>query len=301
MGCGYLWENAMMYPVTEWAKVAGDTVIIARDAGEVWFHRFGNPEAEALPFARPMTCKGAQRSTVGLLDGAIRLAFERTDDQPAKPDPSLIRYIYSLVGAYYTSKDTPRNLLRAAERFKEIGRIEVTRYLEMRAREETGHHRLALKDLYALGLPAKQIVANCIPVGIKPLCDLFDDFCVQDYPIGSIGFSYCSERIAAIKPQAEVEAVKSLFPHGVDATRFLRSHSSLGSEVSHVEETIEFVSELPASDRIQIIQATYKSAVLMAERRRLESIKSEAEICEELEEISGQDLHLLERQWGGGR
>jgi len=291
----------MMHTVTEWAKVAGDTVIIARDAGEVWFHSVSSLEEVALPFAKPMTCKGALLSTIGLLDGAIRLAFERTDDQPANPDPRLIRYIYSLVGAYYTSKDTPRNLLRAAERFKEIGRIEVTRYLEMRAREETGHQRLALRDLYALGLPAKQIVENCIPVGIKPLCDLFDEFCVQDYPIGSIGFSYCSERIAAIKPKAEVEAVKSLFPDGVDATRFLRSHSSLGSEVSHVKETIEFVSELPAGDRIQIVQATYKSAVLMAERRRLESIKSEAEICEDLEEAAGQKLHLFEPQWGGGR
>ena len=291
----------MMHVLTEWAKVAGDTVIIARDAGEVWFHRLRNLEEEAFPFAKPMTCKGALHSTVGLLDGAIGLAFERTDDQPANPDPSVIRYIYSLVGAYYTSKDTPRNLLRAAERFEEIGRIEVTRYLEMRAREEAGHQRLALKDLYALGLPAKKIVANCIPVGIKPLCNLFDDFCVQDYPIDSIGFSYCSERIAAVKPKAEVDAVKSLFPDGVDATRFLRSHSSLGSEVSHVKETIEFVSELPASDRIRIVQATYKSAVLMAERRRVESIKSEAEICEELEESAGQELHLFEPQWDGGR
>jgi pyrroloquinoline quinone (PQQ) biosynthesis protein C len=207
-----------------------------------------------------------------------------------------VRYIYSLVGAYYTSKDTPRNLLRAAERFRRIGRLEVTRYLEMRAREEAGHHRLALKDLYALGLPAKQLVTNCIPVGIRPICDLFDEFCVRDYPIESIGFSYCSERIAAVKPKAEIDAVKSLLPDGVDATRFLRSHSSLGSEVSHVEETIEFVSELPASDRIRIVQSTYQSAVLMAERRRLESMKSKAEICEELEEAAGKKLHLSELQ-----
>ena len=114
-----------MHPVTEWAEVAGDTVIIARDAGEVWFYPFSHLEEKALPFATPMTCKGALHSTVGLLDGAIKLAFERTDDQPAKPDPSLIRYIYSLVGAYYTSKDTPRNLLLAAERFEQIGRLEV--------------------------------------------------------------------------------------------------------------------------------------------------------------------------------
>jgi hypothetical protein len=110
--------------------------------------------------------------------------------------------------------------------------------------------------------------------------------------MGAIGFSYCSERIAAVKPKAEIEAVKSLLPRGVDATRFLRSHSSLGSEVSHVEETIEFVSELPATDRTQVVQATYRSAVLTAERRRLESIKSEAEIWKELELGAGRKLHL---------
>jgi pyrroloquinoline quinone (PQQ) biosynthesis protein C len=284
----------MMHPVTEWAEVAGDTLIIARDAGEVWFYPSSGLEEKAVPFATPMTCKGSLHSTVGLLDGAIRLAFERTDDQPAKADPSLVRYIYSLIGAYYTSKDTPRNLLRAARRFEQIGRLEVSRYLEMRAQEEAGHERLALKDLSALGLPAKRIVANCKPASIKPLCVLFDDYCAQDYPMEAIGFSYCSERIAAVKPKAEIDAVKSLFPDSIDATRFLRSHSSLGSEVSHVEETIEFVSELPASDRIRVVRATYKSGVVTAERRRLESIKSEAEICEELEEAAGQELHLFE-------
>ena len=117
----------------------------------------------------------------------------------------------------------------------------------------------------------------------------------------TIGFSYCSERIAAVKPKAEIDAVESLFPDSIDATRFLRSHSSLGSEVSHVEETIEFVSELPASDRIRVVRATYKTAVVTAERRRLESIKSEAEICEELEEAAGQELHLFEPRLVGSR
>jgi pyrroloquinoline quinone (PQQ) biosynthesis protein C len=289
----------MMHPVTEWAEVAGNTVIIARDAGEVWFYPFSGLEEKALPFATPMTCKGSLHSTVGLLDGAIKLAFERTDDLPAKADPSLVRYIYSLIGAYYTSKDTPRNLLRAAKRFEQMGRLEVSRYLEMRAREEAGHERLALKDLSALGLPAERMVANCKPASIRPLCVLFDDYCAQDYPMEAIGFSYCSERIAAVKPKAEIDAVEALFPDGIDATRFLRSHSSLGSEVSHVEETI--MSELLTGDSIRVVRATYKTAVVTAERRRLESIKSEAEICEELEEAAGQELHLFEPRLVGSR
>jgi hypothetical protein len=284
----------MVHPVTEWVRVAGETAIIARESGEVWFHALDGREAESAPFVERMTGEGTQVSSTGLLDGAISLAFEQTDRQfeqadtlPAAQSPNVLRYNYALAGAYHTAKDTPRNLLRAAEHFKEIGRPEVTAYLEMRAREEAGHERLALKDLRALGLPAERIVANLVPAGIKPLCDLFDRFCFKDYPIESIGFSYCSERIAALKLEAEIDAVQSLFPEGVDATRFLRSHSSLGSEVSHVEETIEFVASLPAEDRISVVQATYETALLMASGRRLESSKSEAEIREELEEAAG--------------
>jgi hypothetical protein len=280
----------MIHPVTEWVRIAGETAIIARESGEVWFHALDGREAGAA-FAERMTGGGAPVSTTGLLDGAISLAFEQTDSRPAAQEsPNLLRYIYALAGAYHTAKDTPRNLLRAAERFKEIGRPEVTAYLEMRALEESGHERLALKDLRALGLPAERIVANLVPAGIKPLCDLFDRFCFEDYPIECVGFSYCSERIAALKPKAEVDAVQSLFPDGVDATRFLRSHSSLGSEVSHVEETIEFVASLPAEDRISVVQATYETALLMASGRRLESSKSEAGIREELEEAAGAAL-----------
>src|SRR5690606_35968202 len=109
-----------------------------------------------------------------------------------------------------------------------------------------GHDRLALKDLRALGMPAERLVANYIPEGIKSLCQRFDSLCAEDYPIGSIGYSYCLERIAALKQESDIAKVRTLCPAGVDATRFLRSHSGLGSEVTHVEETIAFVATLPA-------------------------------------------------------
>src|SRR5262249_37481193 len=181
-------------------------------------------------------------------------------------------------------------LLRAARRFEELGRPEVTAYLEDRAREETGHDRLALKDLRALGVPAERLVANFIPEGIKPLCKRFDDLCVQDYPIGCIGYSYCLERIAALKQKTDIEKVRALCPDGVDATRFLRSHSCLGSEVTHVEETIQFVASLPANDRISVVQETCESALIMAEGYNHELLKSEAERLEELQQALGEAL-----------
>jgi hypothetical protein len=280
----------MAQSVTEWVNVTADISIIARESGEVWFHSPSGAKEEANPFVKQMTAAGAPGSTIGLLDGAINLGFAGIESRLARPDPTLVGYIVALVGAYHTSVDTPRNLRRAASRFNELGRPEVAAYLEERAREETGHDRLALKDLRALGVPGERLVANFIPEGIKPLCERFDNLCVEDYPIGCIGYSYCLERIAALKQKTDIEKVQALCPDGVDATRFLRSHSCLGSEVTHVEETIAFVASLAANDRIRVVQETYESALIMAEGYNHELLKSEAEMLEELEQAVGEAL-----------
>jgi hypothetical protein len=276
--------------VTEWVNVTGHISIVARESGEVWFHSPSGTKEAADPFATQMTAAGAPGSTIGLLDGAINLGFAGIENRLARPEPTLVGYVVALVGAYHTSVDTPRNLRRAAGRFKELERPEVAAYLEERAREETGHDRLALKDLRALGVSAERLVANFMPEGIRPLCKRFDDLCAEDYPIGCIGYSYCLERIAALKQEIDIEKVQALCPDGVDATRFLRSHSCLGSEVAHVEETISFVAALPANDRIKIVQETYKSALIMAEGYNHELLKSEAEMLEELEQAVGETL-----------
>src|SRR5215831_14834375 len=276
--------------VTEWVNVTTDISIIARESGEVWFHTPGGTKEKADPFATPMTGAGVPDSTVGLLDGAIKLGFSGIEKRLARPDPTVVGYIIALVGAYHTSVDTPRNLRRAANRFNELGRPEVAVYLEERAREETGHDRLALKDLRALGVPGERLVANFIPEGIKPLCKRFDDLCAQDYPIGCIGYSYCLERIAALKEKTDIEKVQAICPKGLDATRFLRSHSSLGSEASHVEETIQFVASLSANDRIKVVRETYESSLLLAEGYNHELLKTEAEMLEELQQALGEAL-----------
>jgi pyrroloquinoline quinone (PQQ) biosynthesis protein C len=276
--------------ITEWVNLPGNISIIARESGEVWFHTPSGTRQHLDPFASPMTGVGAMGSTIGLLDGAINLGFAAIEKRLARPDPTLIGYVVALVSAYHTSVDTPRNLQRAASRFNELGRPEVAAYLEERGREETGHDRLALKDLRALGMPGELLVANFIPAGIKLLCEHFDELCAQDYPIGCIGYSYCLERTAALKQEADIEKVRALCPDGVDATRFLRSHSSLGSEVAHVEETIAFVASLPADDRIRVVQETYQSALIMAEGYNQELLKSEAEMLDELQQAAGEVL-----------
>jgi hypothetical protein len=108
--------------------------------------------------------------------------------------------------------------------------------------------------------------------------------------MGCIGYSYCLERIAALKQETDIEKVQAMCLDDVDATRFLRSHNFLGSEAAHVEETIEFVASLPANDRIRIVQETYETALILAERYNHELLKSEAEMLEELEQALGETL-----------
>jgi hypothetical protein len=278
----------MVQPTTEWVRLTSNISIIARDTGEVWFHNLNGMDEASNPFATPMTGIGTPSSTVRLLDGAINLGFSGIEKHLARPEPTIAGYIVALAGAYHTSVDTPRNLQRAAGRFGALGRPEVAAYLEDRAREETGHDRLALKDLRALGVSGERLVASFIPEGIKPLCARFDELCAEDYPIGSIGYSYCLERIAALKQEADIERIQALCPPSVDATRFLRSHSALGSEVTHVEETIAFVASLPANDRSRIVQETYASALIMADGYNRELHKSEAEMLEEIQHALGE-------------
>lgn len=280
----------MSRPITEWVSVTDNLAIIARETGEVWFHRLDGDAQDRSPFATPMTGPGSLGSTALLLDGAINLGFASIEPRLARPDTTLVGYIVALVGAYHTSVDTPRNLGRAARRFKTLKRPDVAAYLEERAREETGHDRLALKDLRALGIPGERLVANYVPEGIAPLCRHFDELCAEDYPIGCIGYSYCLERIAALKQQPDIEKVQALWPEGLDAARFLRSHSSLGSEVAHVEETIAFVAGLPASDRIAAVRETHQSARIMAEGYNQELLRTESEMQQQVEQAIGEVL-----------
>ena len=279
----------MNIEVTEWVVVPGNMVIVARGTGEIWFLELDD-RGDVLPFARPMTGKGTRESTAALLNGAVALGFGSVGHSD-NHEPSLPKYVLDLIGAYHNSRRTPGHFLQAAERFRELSRPHIASYLETHAREETGHDRLVLKDLRALGLPAERIVANLVPEGMKTLCDLFDRLCSSNYPIGCIGYSYCFEYTAAMKKRPEVDALEALCR--VDASRFLRTHSGLGSEVTHVEDMIDFIADLPASDRIQIVQVAYDTAVTMSEGIRRQGLLSESEILAKIQDAAGEEIRLV--------
>jgi hypothetical protein len=275
----------------EWVAVSDRLAVVSRETGEFWAVEL-TEEGDFAPFTLPMTGEGTLGSTAGLLNGAVALGFHSDESTFARSTPSLQRYILDLVGAYHNAGRTPGHFRSAAKRLRELARPKIAAYLEKHAREETGHDRLALKDLRELGLPAERIVANLVPQAVQPLCEFFDRLAASDYPIGCLGYSYCFESTAAMKQKSDVDTLAALCPNGVDASRFLRTHSSLGSEVDHVQDLIELIASLPASDRIEIVRTTHETALMMAESLRREAIVSDSEILAKLEAAAGEKIRL---------
>lgn len=274
----------------EWVVLRDDTVVIAHESGQWWVTE-RSLAGEIDPFAAPMTCPGTPGSTAALLNGAVAAGFGTDKQYLGDCIVSLPKYILNLVGAYHNARRTPGNYRKAAARLREWGRDDIAHYLETHAKEETGHERLALKDFRSLGLPGERLVENLFPDGAMPMVELFDRLSSADYPVGCIGYSYCLESTAATKQKADVDAMQALCPEGVNATRFLKAHSSLGNEVDHVRDMIAFIASLPASDRIEIARAAYETAVLTAGLRR-DLHKSDEAIWGDIQAAVGEDLAL---------
>ncbi len=157
----------------EWIVVPGDVAIVSTEAGLAWRVKLEYAE-EDNPFRTEMTGKGSPGSTAALLNEAVALGFGDDEHHSEVEAISLPQYVYNLIGTYHNARRTPNNYVVAAKRMREIGRHEIATYLETHALEETGHDRLIIKDLDALGLPAERLVATLMPDGVKILVDMFE-------------------------------------------------------------------------------------------------------------------------------
>ncbi|MEO1199665.1 MAG: hypothetical protein AAFX39_10600 [Pseudomonadota bacterium] len=215
-----------------------------------------------------------------LLAGCIHAARKTRHASAPQPGTSnLVDHVHSLCAAYQTTHATPPTLRYARDRFLELGDQKAADFAEEKAVEETGHDRLALKDLEALGLPADRLVQEHAPQRAKALVALFKDLARGPLPYGVFGYAYVLERLAAQHGQHEIDTLQSLAPQGVDISRCARVHSSLGADLTHVQELVDFVAEQPSSVRADICRAVYDSASVMfadydyqGEKRALQSL-----------------------------
>ncbi|NET90188.1 MAG: hypothetical protein F6K45_19180 [Kamptonema sp. SIO1D9] len=197
-----------------------------------------------------------------LLDTAILLGKRVANFEQKPPVVSLPIWIWSLISQYHLTHPTPKLMREAAKRFDFKGQEFLAEWAEKKAFEETGHDRLALKDIQSLGYRAEAVVNAFMPPSAKLLVDYFVNCAQASDPIGVVGYSYTLERIALAIEKKHTQAIKATLPSGVEATRCLWVHSSLGSDVEHVEETLETIAKLTQNERNQIALTCYETAKL---------------------------------------
>lgn len=200
--------------------------------------------------------------TQKLLDRAIAYAWHtvKSDRRPPKLTP--IRWVWRMAGAYHSSRHTTRLMEEAAGRFAAPGRQSLAEWATRKAKEEAGHDRLALLDIQSMGYDAEAVVQALVPSAVKAWLDYFIQSVQAIDPIDCVGCSYASERLGTFQGEEYIQSVKALLPPGIHATRWLQIHTGVGSEVKHVEETVEIVAELTPQECIRVARACYETALL---------------------------------------
>lgn len=254
----------------EWATVApGTTLVATADGG--WVHA----SVMGGPFSRPMQSEGSLSTTRNLLEAAARAGWASARRVP-EPPLTAQRWVYRLCGFYQTTHATPPLMREAARRFAKAGRATLARWAETKAREETGHDTLVLRDLKALGYDAGAAVEALVPPTPAALVRYFERQVRAEDPVGCVGYAYALERLALEVDAGYIASVEAVLPPGVRATRCLRVHSDVGSDRQHVAELVEVVATLSAEERTRIARACYETAALCFEARAQEALTDEA-------------------------
>ncbi len=242
----------------EWADVAPGVIVVATGDGS-WLHRPA-PVWGWDPFTQPMQTLGSLETTANLLDGALAAGRGVGPDPASGLASTLIGYVWWLVGAYRTTHATPALMEEASRRFAEAGRDLLAEYAAQKAREEAGHHALALRDLRALGYRAEGLVEALVPMKSAAMVAYFAASVRADDPVGCVGYVYALERLAATIGAETVKRVEGMIPAGIRATRCLRVHSSVGADPSHVRDGLRLVAALSAEERVRVATACFQTA-----------------------------------------
>lgn len=247
----------------EWVRLAPDQAVIAT-VDRAWLHQLNPAESDNF-FASlsALPVKAGDPSVVrNLLDGVIVAAKSAVSAAPQPPALSRLRLVWRLSGLYHLCHSTEQLMTEAAQRFAVAGYERLAQWAKQKAKEEVGHDRLALLDIQSIGFDAEAVVNTLAPPVAVTLVDYFTRSVQDPNPVGCIGYTYTMERLALGVGQEYIQRVEALLPPNVQATRCLRVHSRLGSDLAHVSEAIEVVAGLSCEERVRVAIACYETALL---------------------------------------
>jgi len=245
----------------EWTQITTGLVLVSTDT-RTWVHRPALcPGAD--PFAEPMTGRGYVTTTRGLLDGAVGLSQRTAAAREPGLPLTLTKYVERLVAHYYTTHWSAWQLRRAAGRFQEASRPELAELAERLARHEQCHDLLAVRDLEALGYPSEYASRSPMEPQTAALLHFALRCLAGPHPVTIFGYGYALRTTAGAVTADYLDAVQSLLPPGVNATRCLRAHSALAGASEHLDLLVEAIASLPAEDRTRVIRAAYETTRIM--------------------------------------
>lgn len=213
-------------------------------------------------FAANMIEADTIAKTRKLLDKTIAYAWYTVKSDRRPPALTRTRWVWRLAGSYHLCYPTQPLMEEAQERFAAADRESLAQWAAEKAREEGGHDRLALLDIQSMGYDAEAVVKALFPPAAKTLVDYFTQSVYATDPIGCVGYSYTSERLAICRGEDYIQKVEAHLPLVTNATRCLRIHSGVGADIKHVEETIAMVAGLAPQERTRIAAACYETALL---------------------------------------
>ncbi|MEL6438179.1 MAG: iron-containing redox enzyme family protein [Cyanobacteria bacterium J06621_8] len=242
----------------EWAHIAPGKVVVATEQ-RAWLYQPQSPEEQ---FAQPMMGQGSLTTTGKMLDTAIAAAQYTVNPDRRPPALTAIRWVWRLAGSYHLTHPVPQLMEEAANRFSANNSSDLEAWALEKAQEETGHDRLALKDIQSLGYDAKAVVETLKPPAAIALMDYFIRSVRDRNPIDCIGYVYTMERLSLGIGEEYIQKIETLLPPEINATRCLRVHSSVGADAGHADENVSFIAGLSASERSRIARACYETALM---------------------------------------
>lgn len=225
-----------------------------------------------------------------LLNNAIVSAWHEVKTERRPPALTPTRWVWRLAGFYHLCHSTPQLMEEARERFALANRQSLAQWAAQKGREEAGHDLLALRDIQSMGYKAESVVEVFYPPAAKTLLDYFTQSVQDSDPIDCVGYSYTSERLGICVGEGYIQSVEAMLPQGIKATRCLRAHSAVSTEVEHVKETLEMIAELTCQERDRVAKACYQAALLRFSPPK-EAYISDEEIENELKSLKLANNH----------
>ena len=275
---------------TQCIQISPQALLIALPDGRCWLLGVGSSEITSLA----VTAVAAERSSLAAsaVEGAIVAGLAGTGDAPAHRPYTLPRYLRWLAGNCVFAGQTPGLFRRAAARFEALGRPDLAEFACKKAEEEDGHADLAYRDIEALGLPAAETIRLIRPPSADAFAARFRSYVESSEPIALFGFSYCLERMALARDEDFVRNVQAICPPQTRAIRFLKVHSSIGSDSAHVHEQLAFFETLGGAALANVARAAFETAEMLMQQSLIDESLTDEEILLRLRragmEVAGQ-------------